>query len=306
MGANEHQQRKSFRFPVRDGLQDAELKAGSVRMRVRLANESAGGFAVTSELPFPVQQGDLVELRTANGCYEVRVAHTARPDASDPSQRRGKRPSYQLGLERVGEMSQPTQHDVPRAGWWAVLPQHWLNPFRSNSGELVTLVLAVALIPTALALFAWSYHRPLLKWFTSGARAEQSDASHETTDLLVAVEAAVTPRADGKSPVRAAPSVASMRRLVRRVPDASPLAVPAVAEHLSLDHSQQWQIRRLVEATRKALANIDQEMAQASAEAREQSRRSIQEMARSQAVQLLSNQQRERWAALTDENVPVQ
>lgn len=306
MGTSEHEQRKSFRFPVAEAYQDAELKKGSMRMRVRLANESAGGFAVTSEQPFPVKQGDLVELRTANGCYEARVAHLARPDTSDPSPRRGKRPSYQLGLERVGEMSQPTRDDVPRAGWWGVLPQHWLNPFRSNGGELVTLVLAVALIPTALALFAWSYQRPLLKWFTFGPRAEQAESSNETIDLLGVAESAGTSRADSQSPVKAAPSMASMRRLVRRLPDASPLAVPAIAEHLSLDTSQQGQIGRLVEATRNALASIDREMAQSSPEARERSRRSIQEAARHKAVQLLSNRQRERWAALTDENVPVQ
>lgn len=306
MAAHEHEQRKSFRLPVREELQDAELKAGKVRMRVRLFNESAGGFAVISEQLLPFKQGDLLELRTANGCYEVRVAHMARPALGDPTQHGGKRPSYQLGLERVGETSEPTQDDVPRAGWWTVLPQHWLNPFRSSGGETVTLLLALALIPTALALFAWCYQLPLLNWLQRSDRTESADSSdEETIDLLAPPRAAASQPGDGKSPARPAPSLASMRRLVRRLPDASPLAVPAVAEHLSLDSSQQWEIRRLVEATRKALANIDQEMAQASPAAREQSRRSIQETARSKALQVLSNRQRERWAALTDENQPL-
>jgi hypothetical protein len=98
--------------------------------------------------------------------------------------------------------------------------------------------------------------------------------------------------------------MAALSRLVRRLPDASAFVVPEIVEHLSLDYAQQWQVRRLVEATSKALEKIDYETAQATPEAREKIRRSVQETAREKAVRLLSNQQRERWTALAGGDPP--
>ncbi len=320
MSTNDQDQRKSFRCPVGDGAQDAEIQAGSLRMRVRLFNESAGGFAVVSEHPFPVKCGDILQICTSAGCYEARVVHMARPGLGDPVQWRTRRPSYQLGLERVREIPRSSRGEVARAGWWPSLQRHWLNPFRTTSGDYLSLLLLLVLIPTAVGLYAWSHHRSLASWLLRGERAARSDAAEETIDLTASLESAGAPqsaststnvaalstlRADEKTPLKAAPSVAALSRLVRRLPDASVFRVPEIANHLSLDYAQQWQIGRLIEATKKALAKIDQEMAQATPEAREQSRRSIQETARDKAIRLLSNQQRERWAALVGGDPPA-
>ena len=99
-------QRKSYRCPVADEQQAAELKIGRRRFRVRLFNESSGGFGAVSVDKLDAAPGDVVQLIAPMGRCEVRVAFIRAVEL--PEQDGGT--LYRIGLERLGD-AEPTDKD---------------------------------------------------------------------------------------------------------------------------------------------------------------------------------------------------
>jgi hypothetical protein len=97
-------QRKSYRCPVDEAHQAAELVVGRRHVPIRLFNESAGGFAALADNDPRVSIGDVVGLRTCAGTFEVRVAHVGRVE---PAAGNNQRPqaTFQLGLERLRDLA---------------------------------------------------------------------------------------------------------------------------------------------------------------------------------------------------------
>ncbi|MCE5267770.1 MAG: hypothetical protein LLG00_07780 [Planctomycetaceae bacterium] len=84
--------RGSYRFPAADALL-ARLVVGEKSCDVQITDESAGGFGVRTCEPLEVNQGDVVQLRTDSGWFELRVARVEQPDGE-----------VALGLERIREL----------------------------------------------------------------------------------------------------------------------------------------------------------------------------------------------------------
>jgi hypothetical protein len=77
-----------------------------------------------------------------------------------------------------------------------------------------------------------------------------------------------------------------------------------VVRYLSLDASQEREIRRIAEATREDLETLDRQRAAESEAQRANCRLAVIQMARQRAMRLLSNRQRERWALLIEWTAP--
>ena len=100
----EFDQRKSFRCPIPESQQEAELRVRWRRFAIRLFNESSGGFAALTDRDLGVAVGDMLTLTTGGGRYEVRVAHVT---PIEPVQTEGENAGavFRLGLERLHELA---------------------------------------------------------------------------------------------------------------------------------------------------------------------------------------------------------
>lgn len=78
----------------------AELRIGHRRLAVRLCNQSSGGFGIVAGEAPGVMPGDIVELTTAMGQFEARVAYL-RPAEIHEEHAAGT--IYWIGLERLDE-----------------------------------------------------------------------------------------------------------------------------------------------------------------------------------------------------------
>ncbi len=102
----ESNKRRSYRFPVSDGQEAAELTVRRRRYMVQLVNESSGGFAVLVDQDLRIKPNDKLELLTNMGRIEVRVAYVSElpPKAN---QKNSKDRPFRIGLERLGEIGGP-------------------------------------------------------------------------------------------------------------------------------------------------------------------------------------------------------
>ena len=304
MAAKDQDQRHSYRFPVDEGLQGAELKAGSRRIAVRLVDESAGGFAVASERPIPVQAGELLELRTAADRFEVRVIHLTKSRITSASLGWTNRTVFEVGLERVREIPRSLREEVPSAGWWPSDSRHALVSPKRGVGEGIVFTLLVVLFPAAIILVGWNYQRPLGSWLAQYAgrwiAPSRSDLPSQTVGQSSRDRSANSAKPASTSGEAAAPrpNLEALGRMVRRLPDASALILPEVAEYLSLDDGQRSEIRRIAEATANAVEETDGQSAATSPERRGRNRLDWHQASRQQALSLLNKQQRERWTTL--------
>jgi hypothetical protein len=70
------EQRQSYRIRVPGHLEHAVLRVAGRTVRVRLIDESAGGFAIALSESLRTSPGAILRLRTAAGWHEVRVIHS--------------------------------------------------------------------------------------------------------------------------------------------------------------------------------------------------------------------------------------
>ena len=81
--SNSSERRQSFRWPVSGPRQEGELRFGEKRLKVRLLDESAGGFSALCEQPVGVEAGAKGLLCAGEDWFDVRVA-SIEPVASPP------------------------------------------------------------------------------------------------------------------------------------------------------------------------------------------------------------------------------
>jgi hypothetical protein len=145
MSSRGFDQRKSYRCPVDEAHQAAELAVGRRRVPIRLYNESAGGFAALADNDPGVSLGDVVGLRTCSGTFEVRVAHMSRvePAAGDD---RGPQSTFQLGLERLRDLASLSElHPQARDALRGIARPRFFPSTAVGTVAIVLLLAAVAM-----------------------------------------------------------------------------------------------------------------------------------------------------------------
>ncbi len=132
------EQRRSYRCQIPDERQEATLKVGRRRFRVRLFNESAGGFAAWLQCDPKLEVDDLVELSTDAGSIEARVAHIAQVDLVAKGA-----PShgvvFRVGLERLEGTPEKQSLWARRRAWLTQRPQRVF----ASKGALVATVIVL-------------------------------------------------------------------------------------------------------------------------------------------------------------------
>ena len=126
-------QRRACRLRVPEGQNQAVVKAKGREVSVRLINTSATGFLFTCPA-LEVDQGEILQLFTDGGCFEVRVAF-GRPGGE----------GCECGVERVRELVDESA--VHQTNWLHVMfPRYHHVGLVGTGGLVITGLLLIGLI----------------------------------------------------------------------------------------------------------------------------------------------------------------
>lgn len=317
-------QRKTFRCRLPEGEQAAELRLGGRTYRAWLMDESAGGFAVAveglagdgHESTVPGGKG---VLRTAAGWFEVQAVNFA-PLPPRPGRPPNAPRLVRVGLMRLKEIAPP----VRGASFLTRLVQPVFPRQTPVVGSFLLVGVALAGIAVA-ATFAltrsgwrpnWQmtvpkapFASPSGGWGVSSADRERAFpvesrsaapgfASREKAAAVRYEETGVG-RAKKNTELPAAPRV-GLEKLLAKMPGASVFVVPDVAAALQLSDAQREAIRRIDRTAAEAILGLERDAyggARGKAAARE---RELLHTARQQALELLTEAQRERWSQMAE------
>jgi hypothetical protein len=276
------EKRNAFRCPVSQPEHVALLRVGKKRqMRVQLLDESAGGFAVLADRHPGVQAGDVVRLCTESGWHEVRVVHVCkhRPAVAEgESLGESEGPQFRVGFERLRDLAPREGARCLRAWFGRLGIGRSLPLFSSAAVVVVVLLLSVT---AALAAGAAILHQIVNSRPTSQSALSQLEEPISSS--------APSRNADG--PSQTMPTIA-------RLPGASPFASKEVARELELSQSQQEEIGRIVDLSGEAVRQIPLRWPGQTREQHDEKRQILLDEARRRILQLLTEEQRDRWEAL--------
>lgn len=155
-------QRKTYRIPVADAHQEAELRFRARAVPARLFNESAGGFGGVVCDAADLQVNETIELATAVGRFLVRVAYIE-PIIVDQGAG-AETAGYRIGFERLEGFAIEPQNAAAKA------PTHPDEKRSFSSAAIAGVVLLVALGGAAISHFLegfWSDAAPKAQASTS-------------------------------------------------------------------------------------------------------------------------------------------
>jgi hypothetical protein len=309
-------QRRSFRCPAFDPRREAELRAGDKRLSARVLDESAGGFAVVVAGKPGLNVGEVAQLRTEAGWFEVRVSNVTvtavgpiGPPAADEPQPAGadgqasdRTVAHRLGLCRLRERDPPEEERRGRRpGWWRsclawtfaqVLPAH--HSMLAVGAVVAVLAVGVPLLTVGLLSYGDDPSVQRMTQWSDGVLSAVVGKSgpHEPADAATSE----TGRAAGTGESGVSPQDA-LRRTARRLPGVAPFTLPEAARFLGLTAPQQEQIRQIDEDATRRLQSLDRQWRGSRHELTER-RTSLLDDARRQALEALTGEQRTRWQEL--------
>ena len=323
-------QRRSFRCKVVDAGRLCQLIVGADVLSARLLDESAGGFAVAVDRLAGLEVGQTAELRTDTGHFSVRVANVAETtpseDANAPAEEQHR--SFRLGLMRLGEISLPEPPGVSvLAGSLLFRPWQW-HP-SNGSPTLIggLLAMAVVIVPLGLIYVFWYAGQSNRAWIPQWGNPPMasSESSHgrwvpaplrqSADDLPSSKNPAEPPEFEPPFDNVASASGGGQTRgqttswsssfseqewydAIQRLPGADPLTLPEVVEYLQLTADQQERIGRVIEATAKAIRDLDSQLPGQQRKEITEQREQLRAQARREALKILTDEQRARWNKL--------
>lgn len=132
----QHDRREFFRCDLTKLGDNAVLRTRQRDYLVDMLEESAGGFALFSELAVNAQQGDVLSMAYRGGIFEVEVAHISGGDEG-----------VRIGLKRIKELK-----FLHSDGWLGIFSWRDMN---SSRGIAVVATVLVALMGCGFLWGAW-------------------------------------------------------------------------------------------------------------------------------------------------------
>lgn len=275
------EKRSAFRCPVQETVQWSVLRVRKKKLPVQLLDESAGGFALLADRHPGVEAGDVVRLCTESGWHEVRVVHVRKYEPAvaegEPVGENGG-PQFRVGLERVRDLA-PREAPGGLRAWLDRLGIGNSLPWFSSTA-MAGIVLALS-VTAALAAGAVLFSR---MGDSSPTRHNPLSRPGEPLSSGVASQSA------GESSRLAATT--------GQLPGSSPFTLKEMTRELQLSRSQQAEIGRIISLSNEAVRQIPVRWPGQTREQQAEKRRILLDEAHRQALQLLSDEQRDRWEAL--------
>jgi len=233
------------------------MEVGRCCTRVKLLEESAGGFTVLVEDSVEIGINQTAVLRTASGHFEVRIAHISSPGAAETEDQTAPA-AVRVGLERLRELDWETRQGGFRQ-WLAGIRR----PFHSGEAPLGRFILPGIAVVVFAAGVAWVLSRPgnplsdwvtgrvaqipafNLPWSTSEADQAVSGASSGKARKAVCGAAEKAPRERAGGPTPEDP-LAEVREAVANAPGPEVFLLPTVIRYLELSPAQQQQMAEII------------------------------------------------------------
>jgi hypothetical protein len=266
---------------------DCILSVGAQNLPAAIIEERGGTLYVVIQGSPQFWVDDAGHLKTPEKDLEVCVFNIVRLEAEedDPA---GDIPEFRIGLERLGTVANEVpadeddtdedEDDEPEDDEVRVKPK------KTTTGGLRTLIVLLAgVVLLAVGVLTWQQH--LGKWIVFPSWPDP--AKQQPGKPAASSSAAPQPDADaGRSAVPAA--VAKSLRL----PGVEPFLRPEVAKWLDLSPAQNEALQRTDQVTQIAMRDLEKYWGDSD---RLEKRSALLEEARQQALQVLTDPQRELW-----------
>jgi len=284
-------QRQSYRIPVTTVRRGCELTVGDQTLSARLLDQSAGGFAVLVDRLAGLDVDHMAQLATDSGSYSVRVVHIAELPGAD-SLSGGVKTIYRLGLSREGEAIPDLQ---PSTRWFAPSLLFRSGPSNPSGGLMLVLggLLAVGAVAVAL-------------WLTGTGWSVDSLVDPNAMDSGPSIRSYF--QNDGRATKQPARSSKRSEPLqdesFRRLPGATAMTLPAVADRLELSDAQREKIQTLIDETAEAIRDLGQQSRGLPRGEIARQRAELLDRSRQEALKQLNEQQRAAWEELMNPPQP--
>ena len=202
-------------------------------------------------------------------------------------------PAFRIGLARLGQpavKSQPQPAANPREKPVVNYSRFcrrplgtWCPRIRLSVGGLIAFAMIVT--PLVLVAVAWRHH------------IHQAGSVDSQNPVAAAADSPPSTPPIRQQP--AVPPVPEPTPEILRLPGVEPFLTPEVARKLELTPSQTGAFGRLNKTTREALEDLEKYWESAGPSELARRRNVLLEAARQEALELLTDQQRQQWEAMT-------
>ena len=260
---------------------DCLLTIGSQHIAAILADESATGLHVLIQGSPLFWVEDVGTIQTTEVEIAVRVSNIVHLETGE-NESASSIPTFRIGLERVGQPAvkksvQPAP--VPRGeARFQHVSRRPVGRIRLSVGGLIAFALITT--PLVVGFAAWREHVHQAK-------------PVETQSTAVASSATI---ANGLEPTK--PTVPEPTPEIVRLPGVEPFLNPDVARKLELTPSQMGIFRQLNKTAQDALKDLEKYWESDGRLELAQRRNVLLETARQEALQVLTDQQRQTWDAM--------
>ncbi len=265
---------------------DCLLTVGSQRFAAILADQSSTGLTVQIQGSPLFWVEDTGVLQTADLEIAVRVSNIVRIEGID-DHFASSVPGFCIGLTPVGQTATKSGPQPPapsrkkRRKLLSILP---LPRIRVSMGGLMGF--AMLATPLVLVFVAWQHHVRQVQTVDSQTMAVPGPAEVPQPTPTVTSQPAV--------PATPEPTPETLS-----VPGVEPFLNPLVAAKLALTPSQTGALKRLNKTIRAALQDLDKYWESVGRLELARRRGELLDAARQEALQLLTDEQRQKWEAMT-------
>jgi len=281
--------RRSSKQPVPPAQPDYVLTIGSQRLPAVLADKQETGlFVLIQGSPlFWVEDSGVLE--TSEVEIAVRVSKIVRLETGE-DEFASSLPAFRIGLTQLGQTvvkPRPQPPPIPRkkarSKLLLLLP---LNRIQVSVGGLIGFVLIVT--PVVFVAAAWLHHLH---------QAQSADSQNSTVSIPDVPQPTTT--GSQRPTVPTVPAVPEPTPDILRLPGIEPFLTPVIAKKLELTPSQTGAFERLNGTVQEALEDLEKYWESGGRLELAQRRNVLLEAARQEALRLLTDQQRQRWKAMT-------
>jgi hypothetical protein len=306
------EQRKSYRYSVPSLRQDGELRFGEFRLPVRLLDQSAGGFAAMSRQPPGVEIDSAGLLRAGDDWHEIRLINVTPmepPESEETSTPEDQGQCFRLGLYRLGDAFDP---DKKEASWsWSMLRDHLNNimpPHSPAVGFGVLFVTAVVVLPVVAILLMQNWNGNsvgdevgLAKSIAATAKLGKQEPDWEKLSSGAQSKATpiLTSEEDAAPLKRLSNYTEELTHVISRNPGASVFLLPQVVRQLRITEEQKRQLQQIAATTSEVIITIEDQINGAISPEQYQK---LHNMARNNALQFLTDEQRSKWIIISGES----
>ncbi len=279
----------SLQRPVSPAQPDCILTIGAQRLAAILAEEWDSGLYVLIQASPSFWVEDTGSLQTSEAELMVRVSNIVRLGGDD-NDAVSTMPVFRVGLERLSQrvvklapQPAPAATESVRPKLLSHLP---LDRMRISVGGLIALSLIGT--PLVLAVVAWRHNSP------------QTDSADLTSVVLATpVSPSSTLAADLQPAIVAKPAAPGPTPEILRLPGVEPFLKVEVVQKLELTPSQMGTFGRINQTTQEALADLEKYWESDGRLELAERRNVLLKAARQEALQVLTNRQRQTWEAMT-------